>query len=181
MATETYNYYSLLAQICGLIVATSAAIALYRQIRQASKSLSTSSLMAVLALEDAVAQSRAEYSRALVDAARFKEQLQRLSETERKPAELFLAILEHQIAEKVEQRLNALDRLCACIIRGDVDEERYRQDYRGGIQDAMDGHTDMLGSNTRHPNIVKVHDAWRSDRSAVDPRFIRRSRWKLRQ
>jgi hypothetical protein len=173
VATETYNLYSLFIQLGGLTIAIIAAIAVWRQLRHASRSLATSSLMAILALEDAIARSRAEYSDALMEAARFKDQLEKLSDTERKPAGPFLEILEFRIAEKVEQYLNALDRLCACIIRGDVDEARYRQDYRSGIQDAIDGHADHLGPNTRHPNIIKVHEAWRSDRSAVDPCFRR--------
>ena len=173
MKTETYNFYSCLISLGGLVVAIVAALFVYRQIRQAAKSLSTSSLMAVLALEEAIGRSRAEYSDALIEAARFKAELDKLQANSRQSGEPFLAILNHRIGEKLEQHLNALDRLCACIVRGDVDEERYRQDYRGGIQDAMDGHPELLGANTRHPNIVKVHDAWRSDRSAVDPRYTR--------
>jgi hypothetical protein len=60
-----------------------------------------------------------------VSAARFEGQLDKLSPSARKPAEPFLAMLEHRIQEKAEQRLNALDRLCACELRraeaGEID------------------------------------------------------------
>jgi hypothetical protein len=171
VSTETYNLYSCLISAVGLTVAILAAIAVYRQIRQASQSLATSSLMAVLGLEEALGRSRAEYSDSLVEASRFRAETEKLPEASRKSQEPFFAILQHRIAEKLEQYLNALDRLCACIVRGDVNEERYRQDYRAGIQDVMDSHADLLGANTRHPNVVKVHQAWQVDRSAVDPRF----------
>lgn len=174
ISIETYNWYALWVSVGGLAVAIVAAILIYGQLRQAAESLSTSSLMAVLALEDGIARSRSEYSDALVEAARVGAELEKLAKNERKPSESFLAILEKRIKEKVEQRLNANERLCACIVRGLVPENIYRQDYRGGLQDVMDAYSDLLGTNTRFPNIVKVHDAWRSERSAVDPHFKKR-------
>jgi len=72
--------------------------------------------------------------------------------------------------ERKEQYLNAADRLCACIVRGEVDENQYRQDYRPWIGEIVKQHADKLGPDTRHRNIMKIHNAWSEDKSAAGPR-----------
>lgn len=179
MTTDTYNCLTLLVRGASLIVAILAALGLYKQIKHAAESLKTSSLMAVLALEDALAQRRSDLAEAQVEVARFAHEMDSMTPDAKSAAQALLNILQLRASERLEQYLNTLDRLCACIVRGNVDEEIYRQDYRGGVQDIVNGHADRFGANTRHPNVVKVHVAWRDDKSARDPRFGRssRSRW----
>lgn len=111
-------------------------------------------LMAVLELENSVASAR----------VRVSEGAARLSSVDRDadPKAFEFATLIYQ--EAVEQYLNATDRLCSCIIRGFVDEETYRKDYRFWFAEIVKAYASSFGADTRHPNILKVHQAWQDDR-----------------
>lgn len=128
----------------------------------ALESNKNANLMTVLALEGLIAESRAELATALAQMALIIDEEKRTHVAGSEKTVAF-SIAELRVKERKEQYLNALDRLCACIIRGYIDEKQYRQDYRGGIADAMRDHGELLGNNTRHLNIVTVHIAWSKD------------------
>ncbi len=160
--------YGLLLSLAELLVGGTGLGLVFGQLREMKNSLrvgveanKTSNLMAVLALEEGLARSRAELSDAAREAALIADEE---SEAADETTGLKLAKLRYD--EKKEQYLNAADRLCACIIRGYVDEETYRQDYRPAIAEIVSQHRDRLGPDTRHRNILKVNDAWAQDKSA---------------
>jgi hypothetical protein len=160
---ETSNVWLFLAQDA---IAAAGLFAVFWQLRGVRKQVElgvtanqTSNLMAVLAIEEGVARSRAELS----DASYQIGLLQNQPETAESES---LRFAELRLEEKIEQYLNSWDRLCACIIRGNVDEETYRQDYRPGLAEIVSQHKDKLGPDTRHHNILKVHQSWAQDKSA---------------
>ncbi len=114
-------------------------------------------IMAVLALESSIADARYH----LIESAAKLNQY----EDDEKAFEFAQAVYE----AAGEQYLNATDRLCACIIRKQVDEQVYRRDYRLWVAEIVDKYQSELGPGTRHQNILTVHKAWSDDKSAVDP------------
>lgn len=48
--------------------------------------------------------------------------------------------------EARENYLNSMDRLCACILRGQFPEEEYRKDYRNWVNEIMshDNYIDLI-------------------------------------
>jgi hypothetical protein len=113
-------------------------------------------LMAVLTLEESIARARSEMSAAATEAGKLASD---------KMADIRLVELANaRYDEKIEQYLNATDRLCACLVRKLVDEATYRQDYRQGLVDIVSHHAKRFGADTRHRNILKVHQAWSEDK-----------------
>lgn len=125
---------------------------------QAAEANKISGLMAVLSLESALSEARfqlstsaARRSAAAGDASLTAEQLRSINEF-------------HE--ERIEQYLNSADRICACIRRGYVDEEQYRKDYRSWIAEIISHHKARFGPDTRHQNVLHVHNRWSQDQSA---------------
>jgi hypothetical protein len=114
----------------------------------------TASLMAVLSIEDSLAGARARFAQISGEVS---------SELSPEAAERHQALLD----EAKEQYLNVADRLCACIRRGLIDEATHRQDYRFWVNEVVENYSQDLGPATRHPNILRVHEAWREDKSAL--------------
>lgn len=118
-----------------------------------------SNILAVIALESSIADARYHYTESVARLASLP--------TPPDPKALEFATAIYEAAG--EQYLNAADRLCACIIRGQVDEVVYRRDYRPWIAEIVKGFAKEFGAGTRHQNILTVHRAWSDDKSAIDP------------
>lgn len=127
--------------------------------RHSIRANQNANIMAVVALEAAVADARERVASAATRVAGLA------TSTEPTMVELVGALYD----EAVEQYLNATDRLCSCIIRGVVDECVYRRDYQAWVAEIVKKHEKHLGAATRHANILRVHEAWRDDRKALDP------------
>jgi hypothetical protein len=150
------------------LIAAVGLFALFWQLRGATEQIKlgvtanqTSNLMAVLAIEEGVARSRAELSDASYQIGLMQDEPGAMESEALRFARL-------RLDEKIEQYLNSWDRLCACIIRGNVDEQTYRQDYRPGLAEIVTQYRDKLGPDTRHHNILRVHQAWAQDKSAKE-------------
>lgn len=148
----------------GSLVSMVGVFLVYRQLRrmvEANRTMAESNklanAMAVVAIEEAIRSARADVASAATEVLKKKNDPDQDLELERLSLE-----------EKTERYLNVLDRLCSYIRRGYIDEETYRQDYRRGIAETIEQHWDKFGPDTRHPNVLHVHDAWRDDRSCRD-------------
>lgn len=112
-------------------------------------------LTAVLALENAMKDARGEVSDASTLHISKPDELSRL-----------------RLDQKVESYLNLVERFCACIRWGFVDEALFRADYRTIVGDVFENNpTETL---VRYRHIRHVYDAWQNDRSAVEQRQITR-------
>lgn len=145
-------------QGAGVVVAAAGLYYLARQVKKAADANRTSNVMLILTLEQTVSANREKLATAAV---KMKDAADRKSPD----AEIETARLAYE--ERIEEYLNSVDRLCACIVRKYVDEEEYRKDYRNGIMDIVKQHKNKLGPDTRHRNILKVHAAWSEDKSAT--------------
>ena len=121
--------------------------------------------MNVITLEQAIADTRAELAEVAQQIASFGATGQ-LSEKE--TATFQAAKL--RLQERLEQYLNFVDRLCSYIVRGLIDEEDYRQDYRPWLAETVQKYKDRFGPDTRHRNILKAHQAWSEDKSVKERR-----------
>lgn len=62
----------------------------------------------------------------------------------------------------VQHYLNAMDRLCACFLRGMLPEEDYRRDYQEQLPRTIETYERYLGgANDRFNNIRLLRDKWR--------------------
>jgi hypothetical protein len=120
--------------------------------KTAAEAATLSAAMAVVALEQAVVAAR----RALTEI------INRVNVDPATPGG------EELLAAELELYLNQLDRLCSYIRRGHIDEKIYREDYRLLLVETVRDYKVSFGPDTRHHNIVKVHDAWRDNKSARD-------------
>lgn len=127
--------------------------------RQTAEANKIANLMAVIDLERSIAEARYRIAAAVA----------RLGECPQDPEDRDFKIAKALYAEAKEQYLNVSDRLCSCIIRGLVDEEIYRRDYRQWVVETVAQHREQLGPDTRHRNILEVHEKWSEDKSARDP------------
>ena len=140
----------------GSLGTAAGALLVWRQLTAMVAEQRISALMAVLTLEESISRARGELSDAAAEAARIA--------NDQSMNDVSLKIAKARYEEKTEQYLNTMDRLCACIVRGLVDEETYRQDYRPGLAEIVKQHAQRFGPDTRHRNILKVHQAWSEDR-----------------
>jgi uncharacterized phage infection (PIP) family protein YhgE len=122
--------------------------------KTAAEAAKLSAAMAVVTLEQAIVAARRELSAV---ANHIQEQ-----------APMITTADELRLANELELYLNQLDRLCSYIRRGHIDEKIYREDYRLTLVETVRDYRSNFGPDTRHHNIVKVHDAWRDNKSARD-------------
>jgi len=152
----------LLASIAAVIIAGIKLGSISSSSKTSARANQNANIMAVLSLEKSLADARYNIVKAT----------HRVSELDDSSDSKALEFAELLFNEAKEQYLNVADRLSACIIRGQVDEDVYRRDYRSWVNDIMSSYPEELGANTRHPNIVKVYQAWNDDISAVDSSIL---------
>lgn len=56
--------------------------------------------------------------------------------------------------------LNGLDRLCFCVLKGLLQENDMRLEYRDTIKSAIKDFSDDFGPGTSYRNITKVYENW---------------------
>lgn len=123
---------------------------LVQQVKQAVEANRISRLNALLGMEDSIVQRRRELSEAgiaLVELKRGED------ESEWQPAEL-------RFDEAKQMYLNALDRLCFCLLRKVLDEDELRPEYREVVRAAVKDFEADFGAGTDYRNIKKVHERW---------------------
>jgi hypothetical protein len=138
----------------GVYVAWKGLFYLGDQVKKAADANKTGNLMLVLTLEQGVINARVELARASKEA---------LDLTSQQAPQKFIDSANMFLEERVENYLNSLDRLCACIVRGYVDDIEYRQDYRDTLKETIAKHPTRFDAATRHRNIIKLHSAWADD------------------
>ncbi len=155
-----------LVGLLGVVVAAAAVYVAYKQlsrmvdgIHEAIAANRTASLMAVLSIEQMIVEAR----------VRFEDANHALEKNGADPA-----LIELQETRR-EQYLNAIDRLCACIRNGHVDEAEYKADFRDTIFELVDTYAALFAANTNHRHIKHVHDAWKAERPALQPAATQRA------
>lgn len=135
-------------------IAAKAQAAAAESAKIAADAASLSAAMAVVQLEQAVATSRGQ----LADFAAEMHQ--------RKDDSKFMDAAAVRLPELIEQYLNNSDRLCSYIIRGYIDEEYYREDFRNWLTEMVRDYKERFGPDSRHRNILHVHHAWADGKKA---------------
>jgi hypothetical protein len=148
----------------GTVVAIGLLIVAVYQLRRAAQAVERateanqlSTLNTVLSLDATISERRIRLSEASVA---ISELARKAKDDPTPPKEGEFKVAQLRFEEARESYLNAMDRLCACILRGFLPEDDCRRDYRGGINDTVQGHKDLLGPGTRYRNILKVHEKW---------------------
>jgi len=156
MEQELYNYvtviiYSVSAVIALLMLA--AAIwqvsKLTNQVAVAVKSNSISELNALLALEQQIADRRMQLSQTGIAVKECKD----------KSGDQFDSLV-LQFDEAKQMYLNGLDRLCFCVLKGLLQDDDMRLEYRDIIKSALKDFPEDFGTGTSYRNINKVYEKW---------------------
>lgn len=146
-----------LTALVGLVLVVGQLQKLAEQNKIAADAASLSAAMAVVQLEQAVATSRDQL-------AAFAAEMH-----ERKDDQGFMDAAVLRLPELIEQYLNNADRLCSYLIRGYIDEENYREDFRTWLAEMIRDYKDRFGPDSRHRNILRVHQAWADGKKARLP------------
>ncbi|KON88016.1 hypothetical protein AF332_15100 [Sporosarcina globispora] len=156
-----YEFLSLLIGIAGVLVAGIAASIYYIQLRKMASSIliaqqqlksmaqsveqaARANSLTVLTLEEATRRSREKLADISTKVESYKD----------------VELAKKAINEAIENYLNSLDRLCACIRRGHVPEDEYRKDYRDVIKQTIKNYKSYFGPGTSFTNILKLNEKW---------------------
>jgi hypothetical protein len=149
-----------LTALVGLILVVNQLSKLAEQNKIAADAASLSVAMAVVQLEQAVATSRGQL-------AEFAAEMH-----ERKDERNFMEAAVLRLPELIEQYLNNADRLCSYIIRGYIDEDPYREDFRNWLTEMVRDYRERFGADSRHRNILHVHHAWADGKKARNRELV---------
>lgn len=123
---------------------------LVAQVKQAVEANRISRLNALLGMEDSIVQRRRELSEAGI----------RLSQLPQATADADWRAAELRFNEAKQMYLNALDRLCFCLLKKVLDEDELRPEYREIVRLAVNDFESEFGTGTDYRNIKKVYDRW---------------------
>ncbi len=157
MQTETYNlvtvYIYIVSAVIALLMLATAVWQLRKlalQVEAAVKSNSISQLNALLSMEQQIAERRKELSKTGIDLAELKK-----SNDQEKIDSAKL-----RFNEAKQMYLNALDRLCFCIIKSLLSDEDMRLEYRDTIKSAMRDFSEDFTPGSPYRNISKIYEKW---------------------
>ena len=143
----------------GVIAAIIAAIVYYAQLKKMNESVKTAAdansiatLNAVINLEKTITDNRNRLSQTAAEVSKLS------SDTDTQHKQTVILVFN----EARENYLNSMDRLCACIIRGQIPEVDYRKDYINAINEIVThkNYNELMGVGTRYRNIVKLYEKW---------------------
>lgn len=156
MSQELYNILTVaIYSVSALIALSMLAIAIWqiskltKQVEAAVKSNSIGELNALLALEELIADRRLRLSQAGIAVKECKD----------KSSESFDSLV-LQFDEAKQMYLNGLDRFCFCVLKGLLQDEDMRLEYREIIKTAIKDFSDDFGTGTPYRNIKKVYEKW---------------------
>jgi hypothetical protein len=130
------------------------------QIGKVVKSNSISEVAALLQIESVLGQNRQRIDQATVLMANLNSKRQGGGTV----LQAEIDAVEIEMNGAVQNYLNSLDRLCACILRGVFREDYAKQDYRDYINAAIETYADHFGGvKDRFHNIRKVREKWRDE------------------
>ncbi|HEX5753712.1 MAG TPA: hypothetical protein VFZ09_46410 [Archangium sp.] len=124
-----------------------------------------SSLMAVLQLEEGIRSARRRWAEAAGQAMKIANAVKSANP----PSDDEINGAKALLAESAEEYLNTMDRLCACIVRGLVNEDVYRRDFRNWIDETVREFPDDFRAGTRYFHVLRCHNQWKDEKSAKDP------------
>ena len=130
-----------------------------KQLSNVARSLRLNGTLAIVQLESEIQRRRErveERLAAIVELGNASSPSKR-SAADRKAIDLHGV----RLNSEVEGYLNAVDRLCFCILNGYVDERDWRAEYREFIANEMKTHKDYFEPGTRYVNITRLHDQWK--------------------
>ncbi|WP_412521892.1 hypothetical protein [Shewanella algae] len=156
MSQELYNLTTVIIYSASAIIALlmlGAAISqiskLTSQVSAAVKSNSISELNALLSLEQQITERRIRLSQSGIAVKECKD----------KESEQFDSLV-LQFNESKQMYLNGLDRLCFCVLKGLLQDDDMRLEYRDIIKSAITDFPEDFSTGTAYRNINKVYDRW---------------------
>jgi hypothetical protein len=156
-----YELWSVGLTIIGIFGGLITAFFAYQQLRRMAQAVESavaanklSTLANVLQLEDSIHQRRGT----VIERSEHIKQLTLQKEINKDAVDSAKKMLD----ESIESYLNAVDRLCASLIRNLIPQDEYRKDYRPLIHEIMSSqnYKSFLGTGTPYRNIIKIHDEW---------------------
>ena len=139
--------------ITAIFTALAVAVAWW-QLGGIKRGLDMSSLMAILEIETQINDRKVELDKRSADVR--QAELDKLHEEA-------IKIRDDLYHSAKENYFNALDRLCACILRGYFPEDRWRADYRNSISNVVKTHPDDFNEASEYRNIKALNKKWQSD------------------
>ena len=131
--------------------------AVSEQIKLAVDANRISRLESLLTMESNIVERRLELGEAGIKLAELGAKEKAGTGADLKPE---FAIAQLRYNEAAELYLNALDRLCFCLLKGHLDQEELRADYRNAINTTVKDFREKLGPGTPHRNLIKVYESW---------------------
>ena len=125
---------------------------LVRQVKAAVVANSIARLNALLSLEEAIAERRLRLSEAGISLAEIAKSGGATRDD--------VTVAQLRLDEAIQMYLNALDRLCFCLLRGLLEEEELRAEYREVINAAVKDFAGKFNTGTEYRNVKKVYEKW---------------------
>jgi hypothetical protein len=171
----TFETYSLWIGASGVVVGLLAAFAAIGQLRNladAAEKSAEANQKAAEANEKSAEANRLSVLANVIDIENtMHERRKDLSAIDREVAALSkvsnpdpddVSALSRRHKEAQESYLNAVDRLCATILRGLIPEEEAKRDYRDFVKDILniESFKPLFHSGTPYRNITHLHEKW---------------------
>jgi len=132
------------------------------------RELKINRLTALLAAEDSLAAARERYADAglqlSVRNAKLKRVKQLLLTGKGDQLDMLIVVEESRFANRYHEEayvqfLNRLDRICACVLRGQIEKDHARQDYKDMVIDLCQENGEIVTSG-RYESIARCFYTW---------------------
>lgn len=156
MGEELYNLLSIVVSAASSVVAICMfALGAFQlrklaiQAEESARSNRISRLNALISIENKIQECRRDLALSGIEVAKLKNSCD--DEFEAKKL---------RFDEAKQVYLNSLDRLCFCIIKGYLDEEEMKPEYRGLVNESVKDFKSDFEVGTKYRNILKIYDNW---------------------
>lgn len=161
MCMETW---STIGSVLGGLGAIAAALIAWYQLSNLNKSLTASNLMTIFEIEFELNRRKERLSEIRKENEEFLQKIKNRLATQpvTQDEKDFLRLLDGHRKEAYENYLNVFDRLCYFVIKGKLEEEDFRLEYRDmlfkTIQEDKEG---TFNTGTKFRNMTKLYDDWK--------------------
>lgn len=145
------TWVSAIADCITALAALMAVVIAGRELRKLTRQIKIAGLSALLQLEADINGRK----HAVDDAAA------RLGQAQAdKKEDAITAVLEGELKGRIENYINALDRLAWCIRNKYLPEKQFREEYEGYLRGVVRDYNSCFLENTPYNNILYVVDRW---------------------
>jgi len=158
-----YEKYSVILYAVSAVIASASLLAVFfqlkelvKQVKIGAESNNINKINTLLAIEDGIANRRLRLSESGI---KVSELGKKKDSNNSNTIEFESATLEFNEAKQMY--LNSLDRLCFCFIKGTLDENELRSDYRDIITNVVrKDFSDEFKMGTHYRYIKEVYEKW---------------------